>query len=92
MSTHSKKMFALCGSHDEDEDDEKERNHIEDMGDVMLRENESQYSLNGIPLPHLGATDAAVSQRHKQRCTYIITPHNPHYRYLHTFNFCCWFK
>ncbi|KAH1124574.1 hypothetical protein AAZX31_06G068000 [Glycine max] len=82
MSTRAKNVFArFCFCHDEAADDERHRKHVE--FDQMTNEG-SQYSLNGVPLPSLGATAAGRSQRYKLR-SYIVSPYNPRYRLWNTF-------
>ncbi|XP_027355749.1 potassium channel AKT1-like [Abrus precatorius] len=49
----------------------------------MSRDDASQYSLTGIPLPSLGAA-AANSRRPKLR-GFILSPYNPRYRLWETF-------
>ncbi|TKY74702.1 Potassium channel AKT1 [Spatholobus suberectus] len=81
MSTRAKKKFArLCCSHDETADDERHRNRIEI--DQMSVDDGSQYSLNRVPLPSLGA--AASCRRPKLR-SFIVSPYNPRYRLWETF-------
>ncbi|RDX61437.1 Potassium channel AKT1, partial [Mucuna pruriens] len=75
-----KNMLAgLCFCHD---DDDKYRNHMEFEQASM--DDGSQYSLNGIPLPSLGATAATTSRRPKLRGC-IVSPYNPRYRLWETF-------
>jgi hypothetical protein len=79
MAYRAKKRFArLFGNHDGDIDDKKHREHLE--MDQMSRDDGSQYSLTGIPLPSLGAT--AANRKPKLR-SFIISPHNSRYRYIH---------
>ncbi|KAL2346750.1 hypothetical protein Fmac_000750 [Flemingia macrophylla] len=72
----------VCGSHDEGMDDEEHRNRIE--FDQRSADEASQYSLDGIPLPSLGATAASSCRRAKLRA-FIVSPFNPRYRMWETF-------
>ncbi|KAE9609220.1 putative potassium channel, voltage-dependent, EAG/ELK/ERG [Lupinus albus] len=82
----AKKSFStLCDTfhHEEttEEGDDKETNRIE--LDQISKDEGSQYSLTGLPLPPLGAT-AATNRRHKLR-PFIISPYNSRYRLWESF-------
>lgn len=64
------KMFGMssCGGHKEEANEKETQTN-----------DGSQYSLTGIYLPSLGATDAQGNQRPKL-CRFIISPYNHHYR------------
>nr|KYP36572.1 Potassium channel AKT1 [Cajanus cajan] len=83
MPTRAMAMLPrLCGSHDEGMDDQEHRNRIE--FDQRSMDDASQYSLQGIPLPSLGAT-AVPSCRRTNLRPYIVSPYTHYYKLWENF-------